>query len=361
MSVSKNRTETNRTSDTTTLFIRWQHWNWIVPELVNIVLMLLTLWILFSLIRYGNKSKKWISSRERNFEKLNAGLVLMAAVTCAVTALFRLINSQVVINIGYAYNENRQCEIVSDVSVAMFALSTLSVYIYLWIRQSVFYRNEMLKTDFSKGLKFFSYLSIFLILFGGVGLLIINTMHTNYFSTPTGCIYKSTGSNLDLTIVIVGSLVSLLGQGTLVGLYVYPLLLHNKQNNSNKGLVCGCFGKIRNEVDQESQVSHQEARQIRRAKKINSIMYRTVVFSVIIVVTNISFLFLTTYVFTGNVNRRLPTMIYDLATFLNLAFVVSSFVGWKTMTFPPIPNTPSFTFRFSRTNLQTVSQASKRG
>ena len=98
-----NLTTMNNNSATTasTLYIRWQHWNRIVPVTVNTICILKTLWILFSLIYYGNKSKMWKTRRVKSFEKLNAGYLLMAAVLCAETALLRFIASQFIFNIVF--------------------------------------------------------------------------------------------------------------------------------------------------------------------------------------------------------------------------------------------------------------------
>ena len=131
----------------------------------------------------------WVLRRVRNFEKLNAGFILIAAVLCAVMALLRFIASQFIFNIGFSKTENNQCKMVADASVTLFCLATLAALIYLWVRQIVFYTNHMLNTDFSKALRFFSYLSIILIFLGGLGVILVNTIPTKYMSTLKGCVY----------------------------------------------------------------------------------------------------------------------------------------------------------------------------
>ena len=234
-------------------YIRWQHWNWILPETVNVIFILMTLWILFSLIYYGNKSKKWVTKTKKNFEKLNTGFILMAAVLCAVTALFRLVSSQFVFNIGFSVTENKQCKIVFDASSISFCLACLAVFIYLWVRQLVFYTNRMLNIDFSKGLRFFSYLSIILISLHGLGSILANTIPIKVMSTLKGCVLIPLDSTASSIAVMVGSLGMLFGQSILVGLLIYPLHKHSKR----KGCLalCGIINWASQKNDQQN--AHQ--------------------------------------------------------------------------------------------------------
>lgn len=325
----------------TSPFIRWQHWNWIVPEVVNSIFILLTIWIFFSLIHYGNKSKKWATRANKNFEKLNAGFVLMAAVFCAVTALFRFIVSQVALNLTHSYNENSKCKMISNVLVVAYCLATFSVYVYLWVRQSVFYTNRMLSTNFSKSLRFFSYLSIVLIFLGGLGAIFFNTLPSNYHSTPVGCAYIPEDSTLTATMVIVSTMVTVLGQIILVGLVVYPLLKHSNERGCLA--MCGlsnCYKRNQqSEFSQKKNKIHHHHAQSN--KKIHKILRKTVIFSIIIVISDIIFLVVTTYALTGQNNRRISTMLYDIATFANLLFVVSSIGHWKNILrmSPPVHST----------------------
>lgn len=323
------------TENNTIQFVRWQHWSWIVPEVLNIIFTVLTIWILYSLVHYGNKSKKWVLKKERNFEKLNAGLVLMAAVLCAVMALLRFMVSQLAFNIGFSYGEDEQCEIVSDASIVIFCLALFAVYIYLWVRQSVFYTNHMLNTEFSKCLRFFSYLSILLIFLGGLGAIFVNTIPTNYHSSPMGCVYEALDSTLTTVLVLVSALVFLIGQIILVGLLIHPLRKHSKQ----KGCLTLCGLERRRSSNTAEPLNGKKGgkdeSQHHRSKgsrsKINRILRRTVFFSVIIVVSNVAFLVVSTYAFNDHDNRRIPTMLYDISTFASLVFVVSSIGGWTSI------------------------------
>ena len=335
-------------TDAPTLYVRWQHWNWIVPEIVNSIFILMTLWIITSLIYYGNKSKKWVTTKERNSEKLNAGYILMAAVLCAVTALLRFTASQFVFNIGFSYGEDEKCKIAENAAITTFCLATFCVYIYLWIRQIVFYTNRMLYTEFSKGVRFFSCLSIILIFLGGLGAMFINTIPTKYQSTSMGCVYVSLDSFLTIVSVIVSSLVLLAGQITLVSLLFYPL---HRLGNKN-----GCLKQISHSYSKKKQSSvHMkncnkiQTHHAQSVRKIRKILRKTVIFSVIIVSSDIASYLVSAYAFSRHDNRRIPTMLYDIGAFANLVFVFTSIENWKRIArFAPPVYSASFSLNTPR-------------
>ena len=328
-----NLTAINNNNSTTssTPYIPWQNWNWIVPVTVNSIFLLMTLWLLISLIHYGNKSKKWVTTKEKNVEKLNAGFILMAAVLCTVTSFLRFIASQFIFNIGFFGTKNNQCKMLSDASIILFCLATIAVHTYLWVRQLVFYTNRMLNTDFSKALRFFSYLNIILIFLGGLGVILVNTIPTKYILTLKGCVYIPLNSTSTAILVIVCLVMLLSGQTILVGLLIYPLHKHSKQK--------GCLALFGITNCPLQKVGQQNARQSTQNqfithrsvtnKKINKILRRTACFLIIIVVGNVVLLFVSTYAFTESDNRNISTMIADLITFGNLALVVSSIESWQ--------------------------------
>ena len=330
-------------NETIVVFVRWQHLDWIIPEVINVTLIMLTSWILISLIFFGVKTKKWKQGRKNNFEKLSGGSVLTAAVICAVVTMCRLITSQFVNNVGYAEGQDEACEMAIDTGIIMYCMTLFSVYIFLWLRQSVFYTNSMLNTEFSKILRFFSWLSIGLIFLGGLSAVLINTVPVNYPSSIEGCIYEAVDSTFDAILVAVCVLVLLTGQITLVGLFVYPL-----QKRSNQE----CFSCAVEESENPHKKSEksvpeaasaveqlneqcEKSRQNRHKSKINRILRRSVVFAAIAIVTDVCFIIITTYAL-DTTHRRIPTTLYDVSACLNLIFVVSSFICWKKILTSPL-------------------------
>lgn len=315
-------------------YFRWTKWDYIIPESISIFLTLLTIWIIISLIHFGVKTKKWGSAKKRNVDKLSAGRVLTAALVSAIVTLLRLVTSQFVYNFGFS---DEQCELISDSSYIMYCLASFSVYMFLWIRQSIFYTNRMLNTKFGQGLRFFSYSSIVLITLGGLSVILIGTIPKEYYTSPKGCIYQTSSEGSEFMLVLACGLVLLAGQAGLVGLFVYPLQRHNS------GKRClSIFSSSKTKTDADSNVQSRtrnttirNTRKLRNARKINKILRRSIIFSTIAIVTDLIFLIVSNYAFTGKIHRRTPTMLYDFSAFLNLVFVVSSFVSWKMILISP--------------------------
>ena len=268
-----------------------------------------------------------MARNKNNFELLNAGYILMAAVLCAATALLCFISSQFVFNIGFSVTEN-QCKMLFDASAILICVAYFAVFVYLWVRQLVFYTNNLLNIDFSKVLRFFSYLSIILIFLGGLSVMIFSIIPTKYMSTLKGCVLIPLDTTSSAISVIMSLLVLLSGQIMLVGLLIYPLHKHSKQ----KGCLTLC-GLINCPLKTDDQ---QNARQITQNqsiahrsgtnKKINMVLRRTVCYSIIIPVGT---LVIHSATISGRVGTNIYTMLYDVATFANLIFVVSSIAGWK--------------------------------
>ena len=331
----------NKTND----YVRWKHWDWLLPEIINALLTLITVWLTVSLIHYGISAKKWRRGIQSNIEKLNAGWILACAVLCSFATLFRLINSQFVINVGFTSNHDFDidCEIVSDSSVIIYGISVLTVYLFLWLRQSVFYSNRMLPTNYGKTLRFLSWLSIFLIFAGGLAAVLVNIIPSNYKASVIGCTYEPIDSDYDAMLfgVSVGALLT--GQITLVGLFIYPLHKHHNPN--------GCFSRnppsktsIKEAINNTGSVSLQKERKLSKHSKcrikIKKIMRRSIVFSIIAIVSDIAFLTVATFSFIETTHRRIPTILYDISAFLNLVFVVSSFMCWKKIITSPLVALP---------------------
>ena len=322
-------------------YFRWSKWDYIFPEAVNSVLIVLTLWIIIALVHFGIKTNKWGNSKKKNVDKLSAGRVLTAALISAIMTFGRLITSQFVYNLGYS---DMQCEEISDSSYIVYCLASFSVYMFLWIRQSIFYTNRMLNTNFSKGLKFFSYLSIVLITLGGLSVILLGTITKEYYTSQSGCIYQSASEGSEFLLVLVCGLVLLAGQAGLVGLFVYPLRKHQ----TGKKCLSTISLKKKTENGNGSVSFTRSAtvranRKLKNTQKINRILRRSIVFATIAIVTDLIFLFVSNYTFTGKMHRRIPTMLYDISAFLNLVFVVSSFISWKMILLSPTTSRPQKT------------------
>ena len=344
---TSNNVLEDQTSNRTTnnVYYRWLRLDWIIPEAVSVFLILMTVWIFISLIFFGLKTKKWKKAMQNNFEKLSGGSVLSAAVVCAIVTLMRLIASQFIYNVGFSVSNNEVCEAVIDTGIVMYCTTVFSVYVFLWLRQSIFYTHSMLNTEYSKLLRFFSGLSIVFIFVGGLAALLINVIPINYPASAEGCSYQAVDSTFDAILVAVCGLVLLTGQITLVALFIYPLRKRSDQECFSCTDNCDVTRRVsyvKSQTDLPGVTDHldehnnEKSRQNKHKSKINCIMRRSVVFAAIAIVTDLCFLVATTYALPHANHRRIPTILYDISAFLNLIFVVSSFICWKKILTSPI-------------------------
>uniref|UniRef100_H2Y0W8 Uncharacterized protein n=1 Tax=Ciona intestinalis TaxID=7719 RepID=H2Y0W8_CIOIN len=130
--------------------------DWIVPTIINALLILLALWITFSVTHYGIKTDKWCTTAKRKSQQLSAGVIYSSVVLCAVMTILRYVTSFATFHLGIGEGKDYECEIISDMSFAMYCLVTACVYLFLWLRQRTFYANKMLNVSYNRFLRFVS-------------------------------------------------------------------------------------------------------------------------------------------------------------------------------------------------------------
>jgi len=358
----------------------WNRVSWIAAVSINAVLTAVTMWILFSLIHYGVRTGKWSGAQKRNADKLNAGWVYSSVLACAVISIIRYMTSQIVFQIGFGETKDHDqaCESVNDLLFVEYSLVLFSTYIFLWLRQRTFYTNEMFNINYSKSLRILSASSILILLLAGLGVVIINTLPSNYSSTPHGCIYDPESVALDISSWAACAAVLVVGQVLLLSLLIYPLAKNLNDEHCLKQICCFlCImkeeqKKIRqqlpnsaspskssigsNETSGHTTVVHSisgsesplristpKPKKKRTTKRKSSvavkrIMFRTLVFGVLAVFTD---LFLISVLSTNVINnsdpvlRRVATTLYDINVFLNLMLVIMSFMTYKKMLLSP--------------------------
>ncbi|XP_076809473.1 uncharacterized protein LOC143452399 [Clavelina lepadiformis] len=334
--------------------------NWIGPMMISVVLILATIWIILSLVIYGRRHKKWTGTFTNDSDKLTGGIIYTATLVCAVIVLLRCLVNQVLFNVGYGENEDELCEAICDLSYIMYCIALFFVYVFNWLRQRLFYANQMLNTTFSKPLKVFSLTSILFIFCAGLGVLITSAYPQNYRSTPDGCRHQINDvSDDNITWAVCGSVV-FLGQLIMFCLFIYPFwrktryrklffscsLGSKKSDDLSVSELSKCQGDLTDtgEMPRASKCSKAEAeiRKENRAQEIGKncrskivlvTMRRTVLFFTLGVVTDaILFALSPTVLF----DLKWRIIVYDVKAFLNLGFVISSFISFRKIILAPL-------------------------
>ena len=330
---------------------------WILPMSINIILTAVVLWIIMSLIHYGIKTKKFKQVRRSNSEKLNAGMIFASVIACAFTSLILYCLLLLYINVEPSKWSKQQCNDLTDAIKLFYSLSIFFVNLFLWLRQKVFYSNNMFNVQYSKPIKVFSYLSIFLILIGILIILIVSSLPVDNIFSGTSCVYKREKDYNRTISLIIGIFVYAFGQISLFSLICYALL---KPKYPHQQLVFGIFQSVvfrknlkqqnitTNKMEQANipdvsscgksgDISLQRKSQFSQSKKtsskVNSILKKSFFFVIFSMLIDIIYLFVKYQI--RHSFLHLWTIALSANIIINLLLVIMSFIEWKEMLLSP--------------------------
>ena len=334
-----------------------KEWDWIIPTVICIIFIVFGLWILVSLVHYGIKTGKWNTHHRRSSEKLNIGEIYISVIiTTAICICFLCVNLGS-FNIGFSSGEDELCDTVSDIGSVIYALEIFSVCMFLWLRQRVFYKNFMFNADYRKIIRVFSSSSIVFVFLFGLAALVFSILPNNMKSSPNGCIYvPSDEYRVWYWVTTVVAVV--FGQFTLVGLFIYGLKKTSKEQWISKQLCC--YGSEENQpsLDLPSTVeikshsvsrsqsfqsfrlkskprttSTSSVRSIYRTENqsvvVQKILWKTLIFAILSVLSDISLQVVVFFVVPSNSHRRIALTVGNFNAILNALFLVFSFVKWR--------------------------------
>ena len=319
--------------------------DWIIPVAINIILAVITIIISISLIHYGIKTKKWQNIRRSDHEKLHAGAIYGSVVLCSVMCVFRYASSMAAMNTGFGVGKDQSCDRIADLAYCSYALVLFCIGLFLWLRQRIFFVNNMLNVSYKVWIKVISFSSFFLLIGLWLFVIIYNTVPLRYKSTKQGCIYQPDDDVKDV-FWLIGSAVLVAVQFSLLGLFAYALLnVKSNRNNENR---CEHDKNDKssssiNSVTVESTTAQQEQNSKNNKKvkvnktkannlrKIKIILIRTLVLAILSILADIFIQVFATYIIDPNGHRRWSHMIFDINTFINLLFLVFSFNAAKQM------------------------------
>ena len=338
--------------------------DWIVPVTINVILIVIMSYLLVAIIYYGLKTGKWkrydLNSVDNN---LNAGMVYTCLVYCDIMCLMRCIISQIHMNVGFKEGDSTLCEPVADAAFIAYALVLWSVFMLLWFRQKAFYTNRMLSIGATRSVRFLSFGSIVLITIAGLGYVLFFTIPTNYHFSPMGCIYVAGGA-LRVSYGIYAIAVVFVAQTMLLCLFIYPLweirskpLTKIKKNHfrkkenrttdrksSNFSLpfteTTSTQSKTDSRTDESAEISIQPQRNTSLKSSrppsngIKKILTKTLLFAILSTMFDVFLQVFTKYVIVVTGHRRFNIILFDIAAFVNLLFLIFSFVTAKKIMFP---------------------------
>ena len=304
-------------------FDRTKHADWTIPMAINIILTFVVFWILLSLIHYGLRTGKWRKVKNSNSEKLNSGIVYSFLILNAVVCLAYLILSLFILNIKYVGGQDEFCDQLFDAACFAYGFVLITTGIFLWLRQRIFYSNLMLNVKYTKLVKSLSFISIITIVGFGMGVLISNTLPDNNRSSLKGCIYQP-DIRFILAYALPGILVIGFGHVTLLSLFIHALMYSSKSKIFN---LCFCISRNKNWPENSVEFS----KQTQKSKKLIKItLWKSLTFAGISIVVDGA---IQGIVFIIQPRMRIANALFNISAFLNLLFLILSFVQYKEMLF----------------------------
>ena len=323
--------------------------DWIIPTVVNLVLIVITTVILVSLVHYGLSTGKWQGQSTNQIDKLNAGVVYTILLVCAVLCIVRYIVNQIYINAGFNFDEENFCEAAGDAVFTSYVLIQLSVFMFLWFRQKAFYTNNMLAFQTTKLIRALSYSSVFLIVVSGLPYFFLTIIPYNYKATTSGCIYIETSTNTSFGIYAI--VLIAFSHLILLLLFIYPVLQINKNPNSSFFKEICCFDSVvlnmsntnKDEIISNAGPSNNNLTAFTSSNRVSSltarpsdvgiklIIRKTLFFAVILILLDAILLLISYFIHPSNENRRFLNTIFDMTAFCNLFFLILSFSTYKCM------------------------------
>ena len=324
--------------------------DWLIPTIVNLVLIVITTFILVSLVHYGLTSGKWRGQSTSQVDKLNAGVVYSFLIVCAVTCIGRYISNQIYMNVGFDYNNDSLCEVAGDAAFAFYVLVIASVFLFLWFRQKAFYTNNMLAFKTTKCIRVLSYSSSFLITVSALPYVLYTIGRNGFETGPTGCANKFESDKSSYFWIYIVFLI-VLSQLLLLCLFIYPVLqigrdskpsIIQKRSSSINSFATRPFDKKRN-ITSCSELSRNDSRSSaslhrvsssvvrQRGDRIKLIIRKTLFFAMASTLLDVIVSIMSYFVFPNKSNRRYPNMLVDMAVFCNLLLLILSFSTYKRM------------------------------
>ena len=204
---------------------------WVATLAINLSLICVCIWLAITIGAYGFKSGKFRRQRKADF---SGGLILKLLFLSALTIIPRLVSTLVVALVGFETGSKNDyiCEVAEDVSIGAYYVALLPAYLFLWFRQRSLYLQPSIERLYTVTIKCFSWGCLIFLITAGIGIIIIFVLPLAYQASPRGCILREEEEENVLAFYVF-SIFLIVGQFTLLSLFIYPLHVHRNVKVSN--------------------------------------------------------------------------------------------------------------------------------
>ena len=148
----------------------------VICEVLTGIILATTIWILFCMVEYGRRFKKW------NY-RTKKGRIYIYCFVAILVGIPKLTVSLLI----YHANNDWQCHMLGDLGMCITSLSTISVFLFLWFRQWNVHENKQLQSLMPQCVKGFSNLILIVIVLSNTGFPFYYVYENEYFLDDLGC------------------------------------------------------------------------------------------------------------------------------------------------------------------------------
>ena len=367
-----------------------QQADYILPVLINAILLSVTTWILLSLIHYGLKTGKWRASQRSYSDKLSSGVIYAFVLVCALSCVICYSVSLAFMNVGFEEGHDFTCDSLADAIFCSYGFVHFSTAFFLWSRQRAFYSNHMLNVNYNKIIRFFSFFSIIVIIIYGLAVMLFSVIPSLYYSSPMGCLVQQsrlTDPRYSVPLIVGVAFYNMV----LLGLLAYALTHirmfqkalgtnRDKERTSSEGGknkkidsfkknhsislsgietnnvsavgTSNCSGIAKSAETEKQNAWRTETSSLSRSarftmrskskkenastEKTRTVIQKTVIFAALSIFLDAFTSVCSIYLVNPDGHRRISFLVLDLNTFLHLLFLIFSFVRYKHMLTSPL-------------------------
>ena len=296
---------------------------WTIDLILSSILLIISLYFLVALVYHQitveklSVAKFFQMTLEKKYRLLSKYICILIGIFSVIRTLGDIMVKSLEWNVIFASEPVQPtnaatiaCKIVTHISSSASAFGNLFVYIYLWLRQSIFYVQSTLKVLYSNKLKAFSFFILFFHLVFGISLCISFVIVVRYTLSSAGfCIIQPVVNNDTsfISILTTWNSLSIAMQVSLLGLFIYPLLKQASWNQNQHGM--------------------QNHRMLRVVKK-------AVIVASVCLVTDICTLVYLSLAISSDGNNQRTNVVYSGNLVVNYLVTIACFGYWRKLICP---------------------------
>ena len=320
---------------------------WLASFIINIFIMIISLWLAASIAVYGFTTGKF---RPNKRTSLSEDLLMRLAFVIAILLFPRILTTHVLLWVGFepGPDSDRTCEQLIDASVFVYNLALFPIGVFLWLRQRFLYLQPSLVSLYTTPIKILSWGCILFLFFSGIGIVLLLMIPTEFEASGNGC-RGSDGVDRHKIVRYILTAVLVIDELSLLFLFINPLYRHRQPlflsstSRKDKGFSSRADYST-NDVTQQSSVSvpspnkppkskqcnrKNNTPSVRTSKRIYRAMRISVICASTCILTDMLSFTLVTFFLPSDTLRSFRNSLHDINLLINFFSIIFCFESYK--------------------------------